>query len=441
MNSSRRQTIAIIGGGAGGCCSALALARTGRFNIYLLEKNEELMRESSDATPGRMGLGFHYADKGTALYYLHATIEFSRRFGRFRQEIGRDQSHPLRRGRYFILKNSMTPLREILDTYNALKEEYTKMVLEDARNEIFGPPEHFYRILEPYEFEKDVAMEKIALGIETAEELLDWPSLRRFIISQLELFQDENTVTIKTNTEVVEISAASDRRGYVIDTVSMPEGDVVEIFADITVNASWYNIAKFNKMVGVSAWARKRCNRIKAIATVHLPEDLANMPSMFFCMGPFGMFSNKGNRVGMITYAPETNVAASCSGDLEPELSSIYFNMSENEKYIKGQNILAGVSEYIPKMKQAKLIQVKLGIIQTFMDEDTIDFGFKIGNLNSLHDPNGGGIYKRDYSGVESPRPGYVINACMKLLYCFDNADLVRDLIISECAQSDAVPE
>ncbi|KAJ7382798.1 hypothetical protein OS493_032758 [Desmophyllum pertusum] len=96
--------------------------------------------------------------------------EFSRRFGRFRQEIGRDQSHPLRRGRYFILKNSMTPLREILDTYNALKEEYTKMVLEDARNEIFGPPEHFYRILEPYEFEKDVAMEKIAMGIETAED-------------------------------------------------------------------------------------------------------------------------------------------------------------------------------------------------------------------------------------------------------------------------------
>ncbi|KAJ7382797.1 hypothetical protein OS493_032757 [Desmophyllum pertusum] len=254
MNSSSRQTIAIIGGGAGGCCSALALARTGRFNIYLLEKNEELMRESSDVTSGRMGLGFHYADKGTALYYLHATIEFSR--------------------------------REILDTYNALKEEYTKMVLEDARNEIFGPPEHFYRILEPYEFEKDVAMETIAMGIETAEELLDWPSLRRFIISQLELFQDENTVTIKTNTEVTEISAVSDRCGYVIDTVSMPEGDVVKIFADITVNASWYNIAKFNKMVGISAWARKRCNRIKAIATVHLPEDLANMPSMFFLHGP-----------------------------------------------------------------------------------------------------------------------------------------------------------
>lgn len=437
MNPSKRQTIAIIGGGAGGCCTALELARTRRFNIHLLEKNDELMRESSDATPGRMGLGFHYADKDTAFYYLHATVEFTRRFGRFRQEVGRDLAHPLRRGRYFIMKNSMVPVREILETYDALKEEYTKMVREDASYEVFGPPEHFYRILEPCEFEKDVAVENVEMGIETAEELLDWPRLRRFIISQLEQFQEDSTVTIRRNTEVVEITAVSDHCGYVVDAVHTLNGGGVKIFADVTVNASWYNIAKFNKMLGVSAWTRKRCNRIKAIATVRLPEDLANMPSMFFCMGPFCMFSNKGNRVGMITYAPETNIAVSSSGELEPEFSRIHFNLSENEKNIKGQKILAGVSKYIPKMKNAKLVKVKIGIIQTFIDEDTIDFGFKIGNLDSLHDPAMGGIYKRDYSGVETPRPGYVINACMKLLYCFDNAELVRELIMSESASRD----
>lgn len=90
-----RPTVAIIGGGVGGCCSALELARTGKLSIFLLEKNRELMRESSDATPGRLGLGFHYSDKATALRFLHVTVDFIKRFGRFRQEITRKQSHPL----------------------------------------------------------------------------------------------------------------------------------------------------------------------------------------------------------------------------------------------------------------------------------------------------------------------------------------------------------
>ena len=65
-------------------------------------------------------------------------------------------------------------------------------------------------------------------------------------------------------------------------------------------------------------------------------------------------------------------------------------------KLIKGQTILAGVSEFIPKMRQATLKKVNIGIIQTFMDEDTIDHGFQIGNLDFIHYPIKGGICKRD---------------------------------------------
>ena len=105
MDIPEGRTNVVVVGGVGGCCTALALARTQQFQIYLLEKNGELMRESSDVTPGRMGLGFHYADKETALYYLHATLEFTRKYGRFRQEVGRSETlHPLRRGRYFYLE-------------------------------------------------------------------------------------------------------------------------------------------------------------------------------------------------------------------------------------------------------------------------------------------------------------------------------------------------
>ena len=142
----------------------------------------------------------------------------------------------------------------------------------------------------------------------------------------------------------------------------------------------------------------------------------------------------------MLTFAPETNIALTSSFDEpEPNFFRIYFGLPENEKYNKGQRIIAGVSDFIPKMQHAKLMKVNIGITQTFIDEDTIDDGFQIGNLDSIHDPVKGGIGKRDYSGVEQQLPGYIINACMKLIYCFDNAELVKDIItrsVGSCYQT-----
>ena len=151
-------------------------------------------------------------------------------------------------------------------------------------------------------------------------------------------------VEIRTNTEVTEISALDDCGAYFIKAVDLSAGGNVEIFAEVTVNASWYNIGKFNKMLSISAFTRKRCNRIKAIIPVRLPEALVHMPSMFFCMGPFCMFSNKGNRVEMLTYAPETNIAVSSSGELEPAYEHVFFNFSEDEKCAKGKKNLRGYS-------------------------------------------------------------------------------------------------
>lgn len=422
-DSRLRPTVAIIGGGAGGCCSAIELGLTGRFNILLLEKNRELMRGSSDITPGRLSLGFHYADKDTALYFLHVTVKFVKRYGNFRQELSREQSHPLRRGRYFIMKNSLVPAKTILEIYEAIKQEYAKIVREDPSCEVFGPPENIYRILEAHEFEKDVEIASIDMAIETAEELLDWPKMRKFLVDQIE--QNEN-VFVQSNTNVVTITALSGK-GFVIDGINTNHGGAVRIVADFVVNASWYNISKFNRMLGISSVCRNRCNRLKAIATVQIPKELANVPSMFFCMGPFCMFCNKGNGVGMITYAPETNIAVTTSsGEQETKFSRFCHGLAdEKETLARGERILAGVTKYIPNMQLAKLTKVSIGIVQTFMDESTLDPGFKIGNLDFIHNPLKGEIAKRNYSGVEEPIPGYVINACIKLIYCFDNAHLV----------------
>ena len=169
---------------------------------------------------------------------------------------------------------------------------------------------------------------------------------------------------------------------------------------------------------------------MKALVKVRLSEELANLPSMFFCMGPFDMFCNKGDGTGMMTYARDTNIAmTSSSGELEPAFLRMYFNLSYRDKHIRGQRIVAGVSKFIPALRNSKVLKVNIGIVQNFINEDASEYGFQIGNLGFLHDPTKGGIHKRNYSGVEEPMPGYIINACMKLIYCFDNAKLVKDII------------
>ena len=73
----------------------------------------------------------------------------------------------------------------------------------------------------------------------------------------MEHFQDKKIVEIRTNTEVTEISAPEDCGVYLIKALDMSGRGNVEVFAEVTVNASWYNICKFNKMLGISALTRK----------------------------------------------------------------------------------------------------------------------------------------------------------------------------------------
>ena len=147
------------------------------------------------------------------------------------------------------MKDSTVPCRDILETFEAIKEQYSKMVNEDPSYEVVGPPENIFRILEPHEFEADVEIGKVHMGIETAEEFLDWPRMREYIVQQLE--QHKDTVRVCRYTKALSITAR-DHGGYVVDSVNVFQGNMVRVSSDIIVNASWYNISKFNKMLGVT---------------------------------------------------------------------------------------------------------------------------------------------------------------------------------------------
>ena len=66
-----------------------------------------------------------------------------------------------------------------------------------------------------------------------------------------QLEQHKDTVTVRRYTKALSITAR-DYGGYVVDSVNVFQGNMVRVSTDIIVNASWHNISKFNKMLGVT---------------------------------------------------------------------------------------------------------------------------------------------------------------------------------------------
>src|SRR5690606_3940686 len=147
------------------------------------------------------------------------------------------------------------------------------------------------RVLDPSEYENDVNMEKVALGIETAEQLLNWPKFKSVL--QEKVFR--SGINVFEYCEVTDIAYHESGEGYV---ATLKEGYTKEdlkihkIHASLIVNATWQNIELLNAGLGISMPKEYRTNRLKALAKVKLPDELKEKNSMFFCMGPHCMFSN-----------------------------------------------------------------------------------------------------------------------------------------------------
>ncbi|BBB15447.1 glycerol-3-phosphate dehydrogenase [Candidatus Rickettsiella viridis] len=404
----------IIGGGIGGCMTALRLSEEyPQATIFLFEKKEELLQGTSNRTPGRMGLGFHYVDKNTAKVYLNLTIDFTRRFYKSCPHlmVGQEypENYPLRNGRYFIVKNFSFSEEEILETYKALAEEYTRLVEQDSENKLFGEPHEFYRILNPEEYERDVNLGQVKLGVETREHLLDWPQFRKFLLTEIE---DHKNIHVTTNSEIKDICFSYMDTSYSL-SLKKDNDLIVEKKINFIVNATWEWTDYINSKIGYYRLPRElRTNRAKVLVKVKLPDELKEKHSMFFCMGPHCMFSNVGDGFGFITYAPETNLLNST--DLIP--SKNYLDIINGQIPIEKQlaiaeKIVAGVSLYIPAMINAGISEVLFGTVQVEGEADIFDPASK--------------VHIRDYTGLSYIEDGFISLSCMKLLYGYGNANTI----------------
>jgi len=199
------------------------------------------------------------------------------------------------------------------------------------------------------------------------------------------------------------------------------------VLSNFVVLCAWQNIEKINEYSGIKK--SRVTNRIKILVTIQLPEKLFLHPSTFFCIGHFAMFSNMGDGTAKITYAPKTNYFISTSkSPFFQENEKGIFNEDEFVSYEEGkqigQDIILGLSEYMPDIKKAKLLDAKSGIVKQ-IHQDNQEF-FDLNNSTSNH-------HKRAYSGVEVKNKDKTVinNSAIKLMYAASNATKVLEIINS----------
>ncbi len=411
------QNITIIGAGVAGIGTALELADRGH-KVTLLDKNT-LGYGASSRNPGRMGLGFHYVDFDTAKMYLSASIKVQRKFPDFLVAAELEKNHPFRRGRYFITKDSDYTPDEILNTYQKLKEEYIRLIQEDPENEVFGPPESFFNILKPEDYINEINSERIAVGVETAEHLFNWKKFSEHI---KHILLNHPNISFLEQTEVTQIQHNKNNESrYLLSLKQSKDEHIVsyDLKTDYVINSTWENIEHLNSQINCIMTPDFRTNRLKCLLLVKLPESLLESNSMFFCMGQHCMYSNLGNGYGMMTYAKVTNMETSTGLTLSENTKRLLRNEAtqEEKKYI-AEEMIQGVSKYIPAMKDAQWIDVRYGIVQT-AGKTTIE---------DLKDPNNM-FHRRDYDNIRTEKLGFISNPCVKLFYFVRNGEKIADLL------------
>jgi len=413
QNKENHTPIAINGGGIAGVTTALKLAKLG-IPCSIIDKGAKLLSETSGCTPARIGHGYHYRDLETAKLYLQSSITFLKEYchdpetrARFIISVSKDQPE-LDYGLYFIRKDSQVPATELLQVYEGIRDEYKRLIELDPSNKIFGEVEDFFQILNLEDFRSIVDVSKMDAVIRTNERLLNWPEFSKNLLDQVEEYQQQGLISVVSGEEIsrIEYDEKVKNSGFKISTKSGKN-----ITASHVVNATWSNIEMLDETLFPEAGLEERTNRMKLIASISLPENAINIPSMFTAMGPFTMFSNEGNGKGKITFAPVTNMLdyiieefkkqdgseidlqlreiwqgwidakeviiknpsdPESWRNIEREISTpnlykrwLAEGLNENEKSFFGKKILEGIIEAYPSLTESKVTGVAGGIVKS----------------------------------------------------------------------------
>ncbi len=299
-----------------------------------------------------------------------------------------------------------------------------------------------------------MSSEKVNIAVATLERIFDIEKFTSQVKDELSNFG----VKIFLNTEVSKIIQTKD--GFNIEikmvgkkrkTCEDPGESVTDVsYVDQMIECTWNkgeqiikNFATDNslKLPDIQHFS----SRLKFLAEVYIPEDIAHMNHSFFCVGPFAMFTNETSKdvlqnIAKITYANVTNVLgcdqmAECQDQKRINLWKGIYNkignisiaewhkmvdnggITEEMAQIIGAEIIKGVAEYIPQMSKATLRRLLPGYVLSSQEGKS-----DISAIDSK-------IHKRSEGGINKVVEGFWSAKAMKLFGC---VNIAKELMLHQ---------
>lgn len=423
-------TILIIGAGLSGAFAALEAARRGR-RVFLIDQGNQVIPDSSSSYNEcyKLHTGLHYAGNvKTAVKCLEDSIAFAKSIPA--ECLAGQLNEPWRRGRHFVMSNSLFPAEHVKQVALLLQKRYAELVAQDPKNKVFGEPKEFIKFLSEADYPyvaKNISFSdstklkrqniKVVLGIETGESQIDIKKLREHLKQEI---KSNSKITFIPRMRVINLAHLPNQLGYAV-TVAGPTGRQVWHVPDI-MNCAWQNIESLSKQLGFYTPDENRVIRVKVCTLVKLPKSLEKVNTCIFSIGPFVSITNLGNGEAVLASETTTNVGHYKAGtdNLSPELAEIIkkpLNIHTGKGASLSEKILRECASYLPDLAQAKVLEVMLGYVKM------VNIPTPYNGLSSLfeqHSP----IHQRLERGVEveSGALGYVANSGNKMTYTVRNA-------------------
>lgn len=430
--------IAVIGAGLSGTLVAIELAK--KYKVVLIESGKEVIPTNSSSYNEcyKLHTGAHYiGDKKTAEHCLKKAIEFARQFPEQIAGSG-DLLSPWRRGRHYLMSNSIVTKEQATDIALHLQEIYKDLVTKDPKNKVFGEPQNFVKFLEPedysliakaipfYDKNNQKTLASVALGIETAESQIDIYKLRRHLGEKI---KNHPNITFLSSSRVKDIGFRQNDLGYTISYTK--DDDTHELNSSAVVNCAWQNIEILDNKIGAYVPDINRVNRIKVSILVELPDALKKMNTCIFSLGPYCSFTILPQGKAILTSERITNIGFFKAGeDILPEKINQLLNTELSLTHPKGRRvakqILEDCASYLRKkegdlLKQAKVEELHTGFVKLINIK-------KKYNKNSIYE-KGSVIHSRQEDGIEQKSLGYISNSGMKMTYTAGNALKVAKML------------
>ncbi len=220
------ESVAVIGSGIAGSMAAYELVKEG-YEVTVIEERPELFSGTSlHATQFHLGAEYSGSFQ-TALECLASAVAMKKAM---------PESLTDQRVQFLVAEDSQIPMDDFVHFFTDLAGRYGDLSEGDQQ---FGPPESFFRILEPeeYSFAKNIAG-----GIVGQEVMLDIVAVRHTLLNGLERLG----VKSMTNTSVVGVEVRDNTFGLSIESGN----EAGTLMVDQVVNAGGHKARLLDDQLG-----------------------------------------------------------------------------------------------------------------------------------------------------------------------------------------------